>query len=298
MEGSECVTINKDKKNVKETSQDKPNECLESGEKSGNNQSNEMINNNNNNKCSDDTQNENSTPRKKTHWKSQSVSESTTKDSTSNFNQNRELWQRRAASQGQIDPPVTPRHNQELWELRQKHTPDLVMDLPFVGSPKDVLEKSIAEEETNSETNSPNPESPDMTTAERFAKQNQCTLKKKAANIQRNKNNGEIINETKTNEVESLSNFLNSEKIIQVKSELELVINPVTHQQRLTPKLPVKFATPITPPSLPSIKPQFKPKPQILKKPVLPVPTVTLSSHNDTSSDVVHKGPTPPSNNS
>lgn len=220
-----------------------------------------------------DSRSKDSNPRKKTHWKSQSVSEST-KDSTSNFNQNRELWQRRAASQGQIDPPVTPRHNQELWELRQKHTPDLVMDLPFVGSSKDGLDKTITEEETGTESSSPGPESPDMTAAERFAKQNQCTLKKNTkVNIPRNKGSGEIINEKTSSEVESLSNFLNSDKIIQVKSELELVINPVAHQQRLTPKLPVKFAAASNPP-VPSAKPQFKPKPQILRKPVLPLPVL------------------------
>lgn len=124
-----------------------------------------------------------SSPHRKTHWKSQSVSE-TTNESSTNFNQNRELWQRRAASQGHIDPPqnTSLRHSQELWELRQKHTPDLVMDLPVVGSssPKEGNDKSISEEDSSgSESSSPGPESPDMTTAaERFAKQNQCTLKK------------------------------------------------------------------------------------------------------------------------
>uniref|UniRef100_A0A0A9XYM4 SLIT-ROBO Rho GTPase-activating protein 1 n=3 Tax=Lygus hesperus TaxID=30085 RepID=A0A0A9XYM4_LYGHE len=99
---------------------------------------------------------------KKTHWKSQSVSESTNNElkveGSSTFFQNRELWQRRAASQSalssisidQVDgKPPAP-------------TPDLVMDLP-----------------TNPEESSGGLESPDMTTAaERFAKQNQCTLKK------------------------------------------------------------------------------------------------------------------------
>ncbi|KAK6643213.1 hypothetical protein RUM43_004717 [Polyplax serrata] len=218
-----------------------------------------------------------STPRKKTHWKSQSVSE-TTKDTTSNFTQNRELWQRRAASQGQIEPPVAQRQSQDLWELRQKQTPDLVMDLPVVGNQKEDLihnRSSIAEEEMGSEASSPGPESPDMTAAERFAKQNQCTLKKNTkVNLPRSKGNGEIISEkTSTSQVENLSNFLNSDKIIQVKNELELVINPVAHQQRLTPKLPVKFASAANPP-VSSVKPPFKPKPQILKKPILPLPVL------------------------
>lgn len=221
--------------------------------------------------------------KRKTHWKSQSVSESTTKDSTINFSQNRELWQRRAASQGQIDPSTTPRHNQELWDLRQKHTPDLVMDLPFVGSPKDGLDKTIAEEEPSGEVESPGPESPDMTAAERFAKQNQCTLKKNTKiNLIKSKVTNEVITEKSAADVEGLSNFLNSDKIIQVKSELELVINPVTHQQRLTPKLPVKFAA-ATNPAIPSNKPQFKSKPQIMKKPVLPLPVPTTQVSSEMS---------------
>ena len=218
-----------------------------------------------------------SSPHRKTHWKSQSVSE--TNETTNSFNQNRELWQRRAASQGHIDPPQNPtlRHSQELWELRQKHTPDLVMDLPLVGSssPKEGNDKSISEEDSSSsESSSPGPESPDMTTAaERFAKQNQCTLKKNTkVNLPRKSN--EILNDNKTSsEVDSLENILNSEKINQVKSELELVINPVAHQQRLTPKMAVKFSASNNSPSntVPS-KPQLKQKPQILRKPVLPLP--------------------------
>lgn len=215
-------------------------------------------------------------PHRKTHWKSQSVSE-TSNEATKNFNQNRELWQRRAASQSQIDPSCTStRHSQELWELRQKHTPDLVMDLPLVGSssPKEA-DKVISEEETGSESNSPGPESPDMTTAaERFAKQNQCTLKKNTkVNLPRNKSNNEILSEKTSSDADNLENILNSEKINQVKSELELVINPAAHQQRLTPKMAVKFAASNNSSNpVPSLKPQVKQKPQILRKPVLPLP--------------------------
>lgn len=121
---------------------------------------------------------------KKTHWKSQSLGEVMNNGQSNSvlekndeaevgnsFSKNRELWQRRAASQTQLQPGGCV--NKDIWELRQKHTPDLVMDLPLVGS-------SEVPAGTKSGGDSPTgPESPDMTTAaERFAKQNQCTLKK------------------------------------------------------------------------------------------------------------------------
>lgn len=116
---------------------------------------------------------------KKTHWKSQSVGEVMQGEKTENgvseelpsFSQNRELWQRRANSQSQLSQSAST-VGKDLWELRQKHTPDLVMDLPLVKNAESPEAKSGSESPTG-------PESPDMTTAaERFAKQNQCTLKK------------------------------------------------------------------------------------------------------------------------
>lgn len=113
---------------------------------------------------------------KKTHWKSQSVgevmqSENGVSEELPSFSQNRELWQRRANSQSQISQSAST-VGKDLWELRQKHTPDLVMDLPLVKNVESPEAKTGSESPTG-------PESPDMTTAaERFAKQNQCTLKK------------------------------------------------------------------------------------------------------------------------
>ncbi|XP_054277827.1 SLIT-ROBO Rho GTPase-activating protein 1-like isoform X3 [Macrosteles quadrilineatus] len=118
---------------------------------------------------------------KKTHWKSQSVGEVTQSekgeknginDELPTFSQNRELWQRRANSQSHLNQSAST-VGKDLWEMRQKHTPDLVMDLPLVGSAESPGSKSTGGESPTG------PESPDMTTAaERFAKQNQCTLKK------------------------------------------------------------------------------------------------------------------------
>lgn len=108
-------------------------------------------------------------------------------DSNVNFSENREQWQKRALSQSNIKLP--PSLKKENYLQRQNHTPDLVMDLPLTGSssPKEIGKKSISVSANLEDDNisvksleSPTgPESPDMTTAaERFAKQNQCTLKK------------------------------------------------------------------------------------------------------------------------
>uniref|UniRef100_A0A1B6LYZ4 Uncharacterized protein n=1 Tax=Graphocephala atropunctata TaxID=36148 RepID=A0A1B6LYZ4_9HEMI len=118
---------------------------------------------------------------KKTHWKSQSVGEvmqgekndrNGMADELPSFSQNRELWQRRANSQSHLNQQASA-VGKELWDMRQKHTPDLVMDLPLVGTAESPGAKVGGGDSPTG------PESPDMTTAaERFAKQNQCTLKK------------------------------------------------------------------------------------------------------------------------
>ncbi|KAK5639424.1 hypothetical protein RI129_011916 [Pyrocoelia pectoralis] len=109
-----------------------------------------------------------------------------------NFNQNREQWQRRASSQTPLKVPQTPKVNKqnESRIQRQNHTPDLVMDLPLVSSssPKQSIKKSTNLSDTSLDEDTASikslesptgPDSPDMqTAAERFAKQNQCTLKK------------------------------------------------------------------------------------------------------------------------
>ncbi|XP_039277868.1 SLIT-ROBO Rho GTPase-activating protein 1 isoform X4 [Nilaparvata lugens] len=182
--------------------------------------------------------------KKKTHWKSQSVGEvgNGVSEAPTNFSQNRELWQRRAASQTHLqhqhlqvhgsqkegEPEVThkdiplPVFQQAATDesaagrdLRQ--TPDLVMDLPLVSGTPD----STAAEKTGAESPT-GPESPDMTTAaERFAKQNQCTLKKN------------------------------------------------TKQKDSKPEQ--------TPPPLQPKPPLLKAKPQLMRKPVLPHPSAQVS---------------------
>ena len=248
---------------------------------------------------------------KKQHWKSQSLGETdelaqinslhgniiSSQDENfeeyTTFSANRELWQRRATSQTQLNPPVTPksiRASQELREMRQKHTPDLVMDLPL--SAQDSGKKSSSsnslsssDEETPMQSSraeavtSPSGglESPDMSTAaERFAKQNQCTLKKNTKTSSedtkfKRMENAEAEAEVDANEI-SRSNSAN-----QI-SEITHLRSPLP--QRTTPKIAAKFADMhLTGGSQVHVgfKPQVKVKPTILRKPVLPFPHPHIS---------------------
>lgn len=112
---------------------------------------------------------------RRTHAKALSVGDTTDdNDFPKSFSQNRELWQQRASSHTSVNSIGLS--TKEMRDFRQKHTPDLVMDLP-------VQEAVKSPEETESETAS-EPESPDMAlAAERFAKQNQCTLKKNTRDV-------------------------------------------------------------------------------------------------------------------
>ncbi|KYQ47832.1 SLIT-ROBO Rho GTPase-activating protein 1 [Trachymyrmex zeteki] len=291
--------------------------------------------------------------RKQQYWKSQSVGESvmaqqhqqlshanslptsTTIESqqqqqqqtTTNFSVNRELWQRRATSQTQSTPKSSSysRTSQEFREMRQKHTPDLVMDLPL--SAQDPVGKksasssslSSSDEETtmplsllapqqqtpptrSEAATSPTggPESPDMSTAaERFAKQNQCTLKKntKTANSE---NAIAAIGNNKLKRIETAEHDGTSaidaenDEIVRSASSNQIVIDggggdggssggmllrsPLP--PRSTPKIVAKFADMhLTGGSqvVSSFKPQVKVKPTILRKPVLPFPHPHMS---------------------
>lgn len=284
--------------------------------------------------------------RKQHHWKSQSVGESTvtvtvttgsdshnqcnSQNSSSNgctfpgggsggqsteediqheqttFSANRELWQRRATSQTQLNPPIPPggnttttssksyRSSQEFREMRQKQTPDLVMDLPL--SAQDASKKSASSSSLSSsddETSivlptrtteaatSPTggPESPDMSTAaERFAKQNQCTLKK---NTKTNPEGSklkrlETADHLESADMEGTEEIVRSASTNQISDSLALR-SPLP--PRSTPKIVAKFADMhLTGGSqVSSFKPQVKVKPTILRKPVLPFPHPHMS---------------------
>ncbi|XP_049295900.1 SLIT-ROBO Rho GTPase-activating protein 1-like isoform X1 [Anopheles funestus] len=117
-----------------------------------------------------DDQSDQSRPMRKYHSKSFSLSENKLSlaagsgSATLNvFQQNRDLWQKRAA-QSSYQNLTTSR-----ILSRNRIAPDLVMDLPPSAINKETAHASRESLDTELE---------DMTSAERFAAQNQCTLKK------------------------------------------------------------------------------------------------------------------------
>ncbi|XP_018058318.1 PREDICTED: SLIT-ROBO Rho GTPase-activating protein 1-like isoform X2 [Atta colombica] len=251
---------------------------------------------------------------------------------TTNFSVNRELWQRRATSQTQSTPKSLSysRTSQEFREMRQKHTPDLVMDLPL--SAQDPVGKksasssslSSSDEETtmplsllapqqqtpptrSEAATSPTggPESPDMSTAaERFAKQNQCTLKKNTKTA----NSENAIAATGNNKLKRIETVehdgtgvdAENDEIVRSTSSNQIVVDGGSSgaddggggssgggmllrsplPPRSTPKIVAKFADMhLTGGSqvVSSFKPQVKVKPTILRKPVLPFPHPHMS---------------------
>lgn len=126
-----------------------------------------------------DSGNENGKPvSRKLHSKSFSLTENRIVASIGSnlFQQNRELWEKRAELQSQHSL-ATPR-----ILTRNRIAPDLVMDLPFPATKDEPIHSSRESlssndfGESSSSGGSANME--DMTSAERFATQNQCTLKK------------------------------------------------------------------------------------------------------------------------
>lgn len=114
-----------------------------------------------------DQQPEDSTtrPSRKYHSKSFSLSENRIAAAAGSnlFHQNRELWEKRAELQSQQSLTTS------RILSRNRIAPDLVMDLPFPVS-KDCP--------TRSSRDSLDIDAEDLTSAERFAQPNQCTLKK------------------------------------------------------------------------------------------------------------------------
>ncbi|KAL6259249.1 hypothetical protein P5V15_009168 [Pogonomyrmex californicus] len=247
---------------------------------------------------------------------------------TTNFSANRELWQRRATSQTQSTPKSSSysRASQEFREMRQKHTPDLVMDLPL--SAQDPVGKKSASSSSLSssdeETMIPSllapqqtppsraeaatsptggPESPDMSTAaERFAKQNQCTLKKNTKTANSDTAGSNKLKRIETAEHDGTGVVVDAEndEIIRSASSNQIAADsgsgggsggggggggggvPLRSPlpPRSTPKIVAKFADMhLTGGSqvVSSFKPQVKVKPTILRKPVLPFPHPHMS---------------------
>lgn len=96
------------------------------------------------------------------HSKSLSLSENRVALGASIFQQHRDLWQQRAAGKSQQN--LGP---QRILS-RNRIAPDLVMDLP----------SDLADAQIRASRESLDAETENLTSAERFATQNQCTLKK------------------------------------------------------------------------------------------------------------------------
>lgn len=200
-----------------------------------------------------------------------------------NFNYNRDLWQKRVNLHNYNYAGNTNKLTSTTRNWLQKHTPDLVMDLPLENNynssnktlkpallPDKILsDVSPKEEQCASTLNSPTgPESPDMSTAaERFAKQNQSTLKKNT------KIHSKGTNNTKEN--------LNEDKM---NLELETVDSSTSNPTQVVNATPVD-----TNKDAPNVlnKPHIKAKPQGLKKSFLyfspPVPPEVMQKDNSDS---------------
>lgn len=149
---------------------------------------------------------------RKYHSKSFSLSENRVAANLNVFKQNRELWEKRTEMQS-THSLTAPR-----ILTRNRIAPDLVMDLPVsnndraVNRSRESLDSSdeATSDATSSQTKISNGNGggndavvnsksiEDMTTAERFATQNQCTLKKNerfSAGASSNSENGELHKE-------------------------------------------------------------------------------------------------------
>lgn len=167
---------------------------------------------------------------RRSHAKALSMGDSTdNEESRKSFTQNRQLWQQRASSHTSIANLGLAK---ELRDFRPKHTPDLVMDLPIPEGVKSPEENA----ELTATATSNEPESPDMAlAAERFAKQNQCTLKKNTRDLRHRKEKTEKNGTAGAGGAVCSGSDDESAQMI----------------------------------SSPAIKPQIKAKPQILRKPIM-----------------------------
>lgn len=126
------------------------------------------------------------TAQRKYHSKSFSLSENRVAANLNLFKQNRELWEKRTEVQS-THSLTAPR-----ILTRNRIAPDLVMDLPVSNSDRAVNRSRESLDSSDEATNDANSTQmktghdtvansksiEDMTSAERFATQNQCTLKK------------------------------------------------------------------------------------------------------------------------
>lgn len=163
------------------------------------------------------------------------------------FAVNRENWQRRANSQSNIQISTLQSNRKSESLQRQSHTPDLVMDLPHEidGTKKSIsVSANLYEcaDDVPKLESSPSLDSPEMqTAAERFAKQNQCTLRKNT-------------------------------KVHLEGSDVITLTSPMPDR---------KFVAENNSATITTFKPQIKSKPPVLKKPVFSTTDISSESSPD-----------------
>lgn len=249
----------------------------------------------------------NGRPSRKYHSKSFSLSENRIAAAGSNlFHQNRELWEKRAELQSQQSLTTT------RILSRNRIAPDLVMDLPFPVS-KDCP--------TRSSRDSLDIDSEDLTSAERFAAPNQCTLKKNerfSGDSYESKKEVKLDfkgvdkpkAEVKPQEISSNTDSDDSQRSSTDRSKFDDVLHIEEEPSKEIHKSPIparntkKFVTQFAdlhltggclsaneaptgngpPPAqqtLSSFKPQVKVKPQLMKKPLVLPPTTPEMSRRN-----------------
>lgn len=189
-----------------------------------------------------------------------------------------------------------------VCDMRQKQTPDLVLDLPLrlnseSNSTKDSETRSFSDDkddDSHLSLSPTGPESPDMTTAaERFAKQNQCTLKK---NTKASHSLGSPLDCKPSSTSHSSPRHSKSMDCQTEKDSVKESVSYVSHC--LTKQASASSAQSSTAfdkkPVVAPFKPPLKAKPQIMKKPpvsvssvsqpIMPVPPIQKDSSSDLTS--------------
>lgn len=189
------------------------------------------------------------------------------------------------------DPYSRSSSQEGVCDLRQKQTPDLVLDLPFrLNSGSNGHSTAVVDEtdrDLHTLSSPTGPESPDMTTAaERFAKQNQCTLKK---NTKASQSLGSPL-ESKSSTTSHTSPRHSKSVDCQSEKDVKSGAYCITKQSSASDALPSDSGKK---PVVPSFKPPLKAKPQIMKKPLAPVPAVPVPPTIPVSKDLDHSSPAP-----
>lgn len=227
---------------------------------------------------------------RKFHSKSFSLSENRVAANLNLFQQNRELWEKRTEMQSQ-QCLTAPR-----ILTRNRIAPDLVMDLPVSNSNRAVHsshESLNSSDETSEKTTGEIKLNEDMTTAERFATQNQCTLKKNerfSGNASSNEHCADTPKEIKIQELKAgTSNISVNGSQEKPKAEVK------PQESTLLKEFPFIVATKTIDANDESI--QLASTSQVSSKEAIPKTTITATAVTIApNKDLPHKSPIPTRN--